>query len=141
MVNIVIFIFADSENSPHHLCLVVCRIPAGFVPAVKKHGNSKGETPFHPTWTSTRQRIKEECILLGPDGTVSHITAEQGGILKASAPGKLPRDAKQVSNFKRKLSFQSMASGHPLGAAADNLFIVMQQAYSDDPSHKFICSS
>ena len=34
-----------------------------------------------------------------------------------------------MSNFK--------ASGYPL-VAADNLFVVMQQAYSDDPSHKLV---
>ena len=133
------FVFlADSQNSPHHLCLVVYRIPPGYVPAVKKHGNSKVDLPFHPTWPSTKQRIKEECILHGPDNTVSLITAEQGGILNASASGMLPRDAKQVSNFKRKLSFQRTGSGPHLGAAVDDLFVVMQQAYSDDPAHKFV---
>ena len=74
----------------------------------------------------------------GPDNTVSLITAGQGGILSASAPGKLLRDAKHVSNFKRKLSYQHKGPENHLGAAADDLFVVMQQAYSGDPAHKFV---
>ena len=71
---------------------MVYRIPPGYVPVVKTHGNSK-ETPFHPTWLSTKRRIEEECLLHGPDSTeeecllhgpdstVSLIAAEHGGIL------------------------------------------------------------
>ena len=122
----------DAKNSPHHLCLVVYRIPPGFTPSIKKHGNSKSHIPFHPTWASTKQRIKEECLTLGPDDTVSTVSVSAGGIVGASAPGKLPRDAKQVSNFKKKVK-------HSVSSAADDeLFSVMQQAYSDDPTHKFI---
>ncbi len=121
--------------------MVVYRVPTGFVPTVKKHGNSKSKMPFHPTWPSTKQRIKDECLAHGPDHTVSLVSAEAGGIRCASAPGQLPRDAKQVSNFKKKLSFQSRSSRLPLvtlGAAADDLFVVMQQAYCDDPLHRFV---
>lgn len=108
------------------------RIPPGFVPSIKTHGNSKSDVPFHPTWASTKQCIKNECLIQGPDSTVSTVSVSAGGIVGASAPGMLPRDAKQVSNFKNKLK-QSASS-----AADDELFSVMQQAYSDDPSHKFI---
>jgi len=128
----------DASNSPHHLCLVVYRVPPGFKPTVKQHGNSRSQTPFHPTWPSTKQRIKEECLVHGPDNVVSSISAEAGGIVGATAPGKLPRDAKQVSNFKRKLSFQSRSSKLASNAGGDDLFVVMQQAYSDDPSHRFV---
>ena len=128
------FSLTDSSNSPHHLCLLVYRIPPGFVPTVKKHGNS---LPFHPTWPSTKELIKKECLIKGPEHAVSSISGELGGITHASAPGMLPRDEKQVSNFKRKLYFQSRASkatGLSTDAAADELFVVMQQAFSDDPS-------
>ena len=79
----------------------------------------------------------------GPESTLSTLSVEAGGILGASAPGLLPRDEKQASNFKRKLSFQSRLSkvsdsGLSRDAASDELFVVMQQAYSADPSHRFI---
>ena len=137
------FIHPDSSNSPHHLCLLVYRIPPGFHPTIKVHGNSKVAGPFHPTWPSTKEQIKEQCLVKGPESTLSSISIEAGGIIGASAPGLLPRDEKQVSNFKRKLAFQSRISkisgqGISRDAAADELFVVMQQAYSDDPSHRFI---
>ena len=56
---------------------------------------------------------------------VSLLLKEAGEIRKALAPGQLPRDAKQVSNFKQKLSFQEHSSKLPLiftSAAAVNLF-------------------
>ena len=117
------------------------RIPPGFTPSVKVHGNSKAATPFYPTWPSTKERIKQECLEKGPESTLSTISYEAGGIVGASAPGLLPRNEKQVSNFKRKLSFHSRISktaGLSRDAAADELFVVMQQAYSDDPSHRFV---
>lgn len=86
---------------------------------------------------STKQQIKEECLVRGPDRTVSSISAEAGGIIGASAPGKLPRNVKQISKFKRKRTFQSR-SLKLASNAADDLFAVVQQAYSDDPSHKFV---
>ena len=49
----------------------------------------------------------------------------------------LARNEKQISNFKA----QSHASAFPhlsLDAAADDLFIVMQQAYTEDASKKFV---
>ena len=55
-----------------------------------------------------------------------------GGIItnNATAPGKLPRDEKQVSNFKSK-GKQIAVSSVSNDAAADILFIVMQQAYTE----------
>ena len=120
---------------------MVYHIPHGFTPTVKKHGNSKIDVPFHPTWPSTKQKIKEECITRGPKSTVAVVSATAGGVLKASAPGQLPRNEKQVTNFKAKLVVQSRASRFPhlsLDAAADDLFVVMQQAYTEDTSKKFV---
>ena len=111
------------------------RIPTGFTPSVKSHGNCKSDIPFHPTWASTKHRIKEECLVQEPDSTVSSITAEVGGIVGASAPGILPRNSKQVVNFKKKVKYSSNCTS---SIADDELFVVMQRAYSDDPAHKFI---
>jgi len=62
-------------------------------------------------------------------------------VLQASAPGQLPRKEKQVTNFKAKSVVQSRASRFPqlsLDAAADDLFVVMQQVYTEDTSKKFV---
>ena len=123
-----------------HLIIYVCWC-TGYLLAFKVHGNSKAATPFYPMWPSTKEHIKQECLEKGPESTLSTISYEAGGIVGASAPGLLPRNEKQVSNFKRKLSFHSRISktaGLSHDAAADVLFVVMQQAYSDDPSHRFV---
>ncbi len=108
---------------------------------MKSHGNSKNDTPFHPTWPSTRQKIKEKCLAEGPKHVVSLVSADAGGVLEASAPGRLPRDEKQVSNFKSRVPSGSRLSsviGLSRDAAADDLFIVMQKAFTEDPSKKFV---
>lgn len=66
-----------------------------------------------------------------------------GGVLKVSAPGQLPWNEKQVTNLKAKLVVQSRASSFPqlsLDAAADDLCVVMQQAYAEDTSKMFVCA-
>ena len=75
----------------------------GFVPVIKPHGNStiKKEL-FHPTWSSTKQQIKQKCVDIGPKQVVASVSAVAGGVLRASAPGQLPRDEKQVTNFKAR---------------------------------------
>lgn len=55
-----------------------------------------------------------------------------GGILGASGSGQIPRNEKQVSNAKKK-HLKSDGS-----ATADELFVVMQRAISQDPLKKFI---
>jgi hypothetical protein len=110
-------------------------MPEGFIPVIKQHGNAKTSTPFHPTWASTKKRIKEQCAEEGPKSIVNSISKEVGGIINAVAPGQLPRNEKQVVNFKKKLSHSTTTH---TDAASDDLFIVMQKAYSDDPLHKFI---
>ena len=115
-------------------------MPAGFVPTIKSHGNSKTHTPYHPTWSSTKNKIKQ-CSTHGPKHVVASVSAAAGGVLAASAPGQLPRGEKQVINFKSKMALDSRLSSLPgasRDAAADELFIVMQKAYTEDPSHKFV---
>ncbi len=67
----------------------------------------------------------------GPKDTVGSLSDDAGGILCASAPGLLPRNEKQVTNFKSRQYMSSRADKF-MGkeAAADNLFVVMQQSYS-----------
>lgn len=89
---------------------------------------------------STKQKIKKECLSRGPKDAVGSISADTGGILLASAPGLLPRNEKQVTNFKAKASSSrsSTSSNKSQDAATDSLFVIMQQAYSDDPCRKYV---
>ena len=68
----------------------------------------------------------------GPKETVNSIYCEVGGILNASAPGELPRNEKQISYHKRNKAALSQ------DAKADELFVVMQRAHTQDPSQKFV---
>ena len=70
------YFISDASNNPHNLCLVVYHIPAGFVPKIKKHGNAKENSPFYPTWPSTKQ-----CEIKGPKDTVAVVSAKAGGLL------------------------------------------------------------
>ena len=74
------YFFTDNNGNPHHLCLAVYYIPAGFKPIVSAHGNSNDLKPFHPTWPSTRQRIKEECNKQGLKETVSIVHLKLVGV-------------------------------------------------------------
>ena len=107
----------------------------------KPHGNSTiKKEPFHPTWSSTKQQIKQKCVDTGPKQVVASVSAVAGGVLRASAPGQLPRDEKQVTNFKAREGLASRQCATNVGkdAAADDLFLVMQKAYSEDPSNRFV---
>ena len=81
-----------------------------------------------------KSKIKQECST-GPKCVVSTLSAEMGGILQALAPGQLPRDEKQVTNFRSKQLINSRVSSLPKGlsrdAAADDLFVIMQKAYTE----------
>lgn len=126
----------DASNNPHHLCLVTYRLDAGVVPILSPHGNAKELKPFHPTWPSTLQRVKEECSSQGPKETVERVSSQVGGVLLASAPGQLPRNEKQVANQRRKLT--KPARCLRVNAAEDDLFTVMQEAHTLDPARKFV---
>ena len=132
------FLFIDAENRPHHLCLLEYHIPHGFIPKLASHGNAKENKPFHPTWPSTMGRIKAKCVEHGPKATVEHLSIEVGGLTGASAPGELPRNEKQVTNVRKEAKRKGCDCG-PTGEV-DDLFVVMQRAYSEDPQTKFIRS-
>ena len=83
-------------------------------------------------------QIKNECLIHGPKETVEHLSLAVGGVVSASAPGELPRNEKQVTNLRQ----QAKLKGNPCGPSGevDDLFVVMQRAYSEDPGSKFIRS-
>ena len=98
------------------------------------HGNSKERKPFHPTWPSTLQRIKEESSTNGPKATVEIISSEVSGMLGASSSGQLPRNEKQVANVRGKGKMSSLTNSE----AIDDLFVIMQEAHTQDSHHKFV---
>ena len=71
----------------------------------------------------------------GPRATLDSISREIGGVLGATASGELPRDEKQVSNTKRRSKFVNPSTSDTV---ADELFVVMQRAYAQDPMNRFI---
>ena len=97
----------------------------GFIPIISSYGNSKTDKPFFPTWPSTIQRIKEECLVKGPKSVVHDISSRVGGVESALAPGQLPRNEMQVVKQKRKIKTNNLSG---VGVAADELFSIMQQA-------------
>ena len=137
VLNLCPFLFIDAANNPHHLCLVVYRIPPGFHPVIRKHGNSKANVPFHPTWPSTKKMIQARCSQQGPKAVVAAVSSLVGGVRTASAPGQLPRSEKQVINFKAR-GHVSATPGSGCNVGADDLLFVMQQAYTEDADNKFI---
>lgn len=60
------------------------------------------------------------------------LSRQAGGIVGAIAPGQLPQDGRQISNIKRRTQQGTMDS------VADELFVVMQRAYAQDTTNKFI---
>ena len=125
----------DSAQRPHHLCLVVYRFPPSFVPKISSHGNSKDKRPFFPTWPSTLDLIKDHCLEEGPKATIDYVSSQVGGVTQAQGPGQLPRSEKQITNIRRSLKVKHTCEGE---AVADDLFVVLQRAHTEDPSSQFI---
>ena len=73
---------------------------------------------------------------------IASLSASVGGVLQVSAPGQLPRDEKQVTNYKLSASAEQRMSICPPGTSRDvaaaDLFMIMQKAFTDDPSRKFM---
>ena len=125
----------DSSHSPHHLCMVVYRFPPSFVPKLSSHGNSNDKRPFFPTWPSTRNLIRSKCLEQGPKDVIESISFLVGGVTQAQGPGQLPRSERQVTNMRKSEKVKGRSQGN---AAADDLFVVMQRAHTEDPSAQFI---
>ena len=109
-------------------------IPSIICTTSSSHGNSKEKWPFFPTWPSTRDFIKKQCLKQGPEETVEHVSSEVGGVVEAAGPGQLPRSEKQVTNIRRT---EKLKHGYS-SEAADDLFVTMQRAHTEDPSSQFI---
>ena len=69
---------------------------------VSCHGNArKNIAPYHRTFESVKERIKEDVKgKQRPKSIVHNILEEKGGIQNIQAPGEHSRNRKQISNFK-----------------------------------------
>ena len=103
--------------------------PPGVIPKAQKHGNAKSDEPFYPSWVSTRELIKSECLTSGPKQAVHRVSDKVGGLLSSSCPGQLPRNERQIKHAK-----SSLKEFDP----ADELYTVMFQAKQEDVSSSFI---
>jgi len=123
-------LLSDASNNPHHLGILVYQIPLNFTPQIVKHGNSKRDLPFFPTWPSTKEMIKCESSC-GPKETMSRVCSRAGGIQAAAAPGQLPRNERQVKYLKHAAKSFSYTP-------ADELYSVMFQAKQEDQNNTFV---
>ena len=57
-------------------------------------------------------------------------------MLESVAPGQLPRSEKQVTNVQKRERMKGRYDGG--GNGADDLFLIMQKAHTEDPSSQFI---
>ena len=71
---------------------------------IKPHGNSKGNSSFFRTATSTKKRIQQLASSSTPKAVVSQLTQERGGEIEARGLALLPRDCRQVSYARQKQS-------------------------------------
>ena len=113
--------------------MLVYRIPEGFVPKLSTHGNSKEIKPFHPTLPSTIGKIKEKCGSKGPQEILNLLSYDVGGICGSTEHGQLPRNVKQIRNFKSNTK-KCLSNT----TVADHIFSIMQEAYTQDPGNAFI---
>ena len=60
---------------------------------------------------------------------------ELGGVTQPLGPSQLPRSEKQVTNMRRSQKLKGKCAGD---ATADDLFVVMQRAHTEDPTAQFI---
>ena len=90
--------------------------------------------PFHPTLPSTIDKIKEKCGSKGPQEILNLLSYDVGGICGSTEPGQLPRHVKQIRNFKSNT--KKCLSNTTV--AADHIFSIMQEAYTQDPGNAFI---
>ena len=71
----------------------------------------------------------------GPKETLEYVSSQVGGVTQALGPGQLPQSEKQVTNMRRSEKLKGRSEGD---ATADDLFVVMQRAHTEDPSAQFI---
>ena len=122
----------DAANNPHHLALLAYCFPGNFIPSAQKHGNSKCEQPFFPTWPSYKEMIKSECQTSSPKQAIHCVSEKIGGLMSSSCPMQLPRNERQARYSK---SVATCSKYNP----ADKLYSVMFHAKQEDASCTFIC--
>jgi hypothetical protein len=112
-VHACMFIFAESEGNQSSSPLYAYIIHSTWIQAIcitTCHGNSKSCKPFHPTWPSILELVKEGSCT-GPKEVVTRVSERVGGVMGASAHEQLPRGEMQVSNAKRRLQFKAGCDG------------------------------
>ena len=88
---------ADNFGNPHHLGIAIYYIyQRNSNLLFQAMGIQRGKKPFHPTWPSTKERMKIQCQVRGPKETVSVVSSKAGGSCGARTPGELPRNEQQV---------------------------------------------
>ena len=112
----------------HRYCLVQYRFTgkAHQLPTIV-HGNSKKRTQsFHSTQHSTRQIIREASQDETRAKTLMKIGQRSGGFLHAHSSTELPRNVKQILNFRSKVS-SNQSLLRPLTAEKDSLLAVIEE--------------
>ena len=64
------------------------------------HGNSKNDTGYYHTKTSTKQLNKEKAKALKPTKAFNELFEEGGGVYGCTSLGDVPRNRKQIKNEK-----------------------------------------
>lgn len=67
---------------------------------LRPHGNSKGKEPFSRTKPSTVKLLKDAVQTKSPRVVLREVENIKGGVANAHSAGDLPRNRKQVDNFK-----------------------------------------
>ena len=92
-----------------------------------------GYSFIQPSTRSTS--IKEECLSTRTHPVLSSTCTIKGWWHCWCVSSWYTTSKLQVVNFKKKVKYSSNCTS---SIADDELFVVMQRAYSDDPAHKFI---
>ena len=120
IINMYTLFYVDFEDKLHPLCILQYTYPDD--PEIKglPHKNSKGSASFNRSKKSVLNRIREQATNMAtPTKVYDKVFSECGGILDASSCGSLPRNKKQVANFKWNKKSQPKEK--------DQLFSVMEE--------------
>ena len=69
---------------------------------------------------------------------VASLCAQVGRVLQAIAPGQFPRDEKQTTNYKARVSLEQRQSFLPDASRDATADDIIHRCYTEDPSKKFI---
>ena len=95
-------------------------MPLNFKPTIKPHGNAKAsnDRPFHPTWPSTREKLKSAATKK-PRAAIEEVDKNVGGLFQVGGPGVMPRNAMQISNIRKLMKLEERGD--------DELYSIMLQ--------------